>query len=1017
MFKPVSPNVDFPENEKKLLKKWYEGGIVEKYLHRNDKSPQRFSFLDGPITANNPMGVHHAWGRTYKDIWQRFWNMRGFAQRFQNGFDCQGLWVEVEVEKELGIHNKKDIENLVPGDKKQSIAKFVSLCKERVEKFSQIQTEQSKRLGYFMDWDNSYYTMSDENNYMIWYFLKTCHEKGWIYKGADCVPWCPRCETAISQHEMLTEDYKEIQHETVFLKLPVTTQGWENTYLLVWTTTPWTLPANVAVGINTKFIYDVWQQTSTGEAIIFIGKDENGNIPTRILKGKEIPISEYIFKNLPTVILSEAKNPNIDDKNKFIKIREISGKDLIGLRYEAPFDDLPIVLNAREEHPKTFHKVIDGSRIVTATEGTGLLHVAPGAGKEDFDLSKKEHLSIISPIDDTATYVQGMGEFSSKNAKKHPELIIDYLKNYAGGRFLLKTMHYTHRYPACWRCKTELVWKVTQEWYIAMNKPEKGKGKTLRMQMIEVAKKINWHPKFGLERELDWLTNMHDWLISKKNRYWGLVLSIYECGECGSFEIIGSYEELKERAVSGWKQFSGHSPHKPYIDEIKIKCIKCGEPVNRIDDIGNVWLDAGIVPFSTYIDPKTRKLSYTADKKYWKKWYPSDFITESFPGQFKNWFYSLIAMSTVLEKNIPFKTVLGFASVLAEDGRPMHKSWGNAIEFNTGADKIGVDVMRWMLASADTEQNLLFGFKKADEIRRRFHLILWNIYNFFVSYANVDNWSPVISKFSTQSSNNILDTWIISRLHNTIKSVTVNLEKFNSQQASLALESFVQDLSLWYIRRSRDRVGPAAIDAPDKNNFYEATYAILITLCKLLAPFIPFLADEIYTNLTGHASVHLENWPNSMAQLINPDLEKKMTEGRILVTAILMKRKTTGIKVRIPIKQLSYSGPEKVSDEIKKVIEEEVNVLNLLYAGQSINFEVVSKDTELSDPNNHDIELGQAREIVRLIQQERKKLGTLLDERVDVALNNWPRKHEEYIKRNALLSSLRIGEFEVKRLR
>jgi len=1035
MFKPVDPKINFPENEKKILKHWYNDGIVDLYLHRNEKSQKRFSFLDGPITANNPMGVHHAWGRTYKDLWQRFWTMRGYSCRFQNGFDCQGLWVEVEVEKELGIRNKKDIENLVPGDKKASIAKFVSLCKERVLKFSHIQTDQSKRLGYFMNWQNSYYTMSDENNYMIWHFLKTCHEKGWIYKGKDSVPWCPRCQTAISQHEMLTEDYKEITHETVFMKLKITKPlphfsqkssapfnkgGRGDFYLLVWTTTPWTIPANVAVGINTKFTYDIWENTSTGESIIFIGKDENGNIPTRSLKKRELPISEYIFNKIPPVILSEAKN--LDPNNQqYVKVGSLSGKELIGLRYEAPFDHLPIVKDAEKEHPHTFHKVIDGSDIVVATEGTGLLHLAPGAGKEDFDLGKKEHLSLISPIDDTATYVEGLGEFSGKNAKKHPELIIDYLKKHSKGEYLLKTLHFTHRYPACWRCKAELAWKVAEEWYIAMDKPEKlsekkGKGKTLRMQMIETAKKIKWHPSFGLDRELDWLKNMHDWLISKKNRYWGLALPIFECSKCGSFEIIGSKKELEQKSVSGWKEFSSHSPHKPYIDDIKIKCPNCSESVSRVDDVGNVWLDAGIIPFSTLVDPETKKVSYTSDKKYWKKWFPADFIVESFPGQFKNWFYSLIAMSTVLEKTNPFKTVLGYASALAEDGRPMHKSWGNSIEFNEGAEKIGVDVMRWLYVTADTENNLLFGYKKTDEIRRRFHLMLWNIYNFFVTYAIIDKWESDITKFSSKTSPNPLDKWIISRLHQTIKSVTDNLEKFDPQKSSLSIESFVQDLSLWYIRRSRDRVGPSATDEADKKYFYETTYAVLLALSKLLAPFQPYLSDEIFTNITSSKSVHLASWPESRDQEIDKDLEDSMKSARDLASVILMKRKNAGVKVRVPLFKISYNGPEKLPDSILKIVKDEVNIHELIFSKKTPDYEVKSPDSDFTDPSNQDSELGKAREIVRKIQEERKKLQTKIEERVNVTLEDWPKAHESYIINNALIKTLKKGEFKVNKL-
>ena len=1007
MFKAVNSKVDFPHNERELLAKWYEDGIVEKYLHRNDASEKRFSFLDGPITANNPMGVHHAWGRTYKDLWQRFWNMRGYRQRFQNGFDCQGLWVEVEVEKELGIRNKKEIENLVPGDKKASIAKFVELCKERVLKFSEIQTQQSKRLGYFMDWDNSYYTMSDENNYMIWHFLKTCYEKGWIYKGADSVPWCPRCETAISQHEMLTEDYKELTHETVFFKLHVTTKGWGNTSLLAWTTTPWTIPAHVAIGINTKLTYGIWENDQTFERLVFVIKDENGMIPTRTLKNKQLPVHEYIFNGLDK------------ERGNYVLVKEIPAKDLIGLTYDAPFDHLPIVKQAQEEKPHAFHKVVDASNIVTAIEGTGILHVAPGAGKEDFDLGKKEHMPIISPIDDTATYVSGMDEFSGKNAKKHPELIIDYLKEKDGGKFLLKTLHYTHRYPACWRCKTELVWKVTEEWYISMDKPEYGKGKTLRQQMMETAKMIEWHPSFGLERELDWLTNMHDWLISKKNRYWGLALPIYECQECGHFEVLGNKEELKEKAVSGWDEFESHTPHKPYIDDVKIVCTKCSSIVPRVNDVGNVWLDAGIVPFSTYVDPETGKLSYTVDKKYWQHWFPADFITESFPGQFKNWFYCLIAMSTVLEKKNPFKTVLGFASVVGEDGRPMHKSWGNSIEFNEGADKIGVDVMRWMYVVADPEQNLSFGYKKADETRRRFHLMLWNIYSFFVTYANIDGWeqAQVIKSSSHKvESASVLDRWIVSRLHETIQSVTINLEKYNPQKAAGSIEDFVNDLSLWYVRRSRDRIGPAAEDENDRNACYETLYIVLLTLSKIIAPFMPFIAEEIHMNLANGNSVHLADFPESRESLVNKKLEKEMIVGRELASIVLMKRKVTGVRVRIPLKEVGYTGPEELSEDVRKIVEEEVNVQKLMWNGKSSEYEVVTKEEDFANVANQDVALGEAREIVRKIQEERKVLETKLDERVDVDLETWPSEHEGYIKRNALINELSKGEFKVKRL-
>ena len=986
MFKPVDQQVDFSKLENDWLTKWTKDGLQQKYLHLNDASKKRFSFLDGPITANNPMGVHHAWGRTYKDVWQRFYNMKGFKQRFQNGFDCQGLWVEVEVEKELGVRNKKDIENLVPGDKKASIAKFVDLCKQRVTKFSTIQTEQSKRLGYFMDWDNSYYTMSEENNYMIWYFLKTCYEKGWIYKGTDSVPWCPRCETAISQHEMLTEDYKELTHETVFLKLPIADKAFENTSLLVWTTTPWTIPANVAVGVNIKFDYGIWKNKESGEKIIILDLDENKAHSKREFKGSELDLRTYIFQN-------------VEDGENFKLEKSISGKDLIGLKYIAPFDDLPLVEEAKKENPGTFHTVVDGSKIVVSTEGTGLLHVAPGAGKEDFDLGKKEKLSVISPIDDEAIYVEGLGEFSRQNAKKHPELIIDFLKKLEGGKYLLKTMQFTHRYPACWRCKTELVWKVTKEWYIAMDVKEKSEGKTLREQMKDTAKMISWRPEFGLERELDWLSNMSDWLISKKNRYWGLALPIFEC-ECGHFEVIGSKEELQEKTVEGWKEFEGHTPHKPFIDEVKIKCSKCGKTVSRVDDVGNVWLDAGIVGFSTYLDPKTKKLSYTTDKKYWQEWFPADFITESFPGQFKNWFYSMIAMSTVLEKKNSFKLVLGYASMVGEDGRPMHKSWGNMIEFVEGAEKIGVDVMRWMFVTHNPEQNLLFGFKQADETRRRFHLMLWNIYNFFITYANIDEYQ--VSSIKHQVSENVLDKWIVSRLNNTIEMATTGLEKYEIQTATLAIEAFVNDLSLWYVRRSRDRIGPSAEDEADKKACYQTLHLVLVELMKLLAPFTPFIAEEIYTNLTNKDSVHLVDWPSSNKSLIDEKLEAEMSKARLVVESSHSLRKQAEIKVRIPIREMVYDGPGALSEEVLEIVKAEINVYTLKFGKKTDIYMVIAKTSD----DNLDINFGLARDIVRKIQEERKNLQTKPSDKVKITIPFWPKEHEAYIKRKALVSSI-----------
>lgn len=1005
-FDSVDLQVNFPELEKAVLNEWNKKEIVKKYINRNKSSKKYFSFMDGPITANNPMGVHHAWGRTYKDIWQRFKNMQGFRQRFQNGFDCQGLWVEVEVEKELGFKNKKDIESF-------GVEKFVNLCKERVKKYSSIQTEQSKRLGYFMDWDNSYYTLSENNNYMIWSFLKVCYERGWIYKGQDAVAWCPRCETAISQHEMLTEDYKELTHDSVFLTFPIV--GPNDEYLLVWTTTPWTIPANVAVAVNPDIDYSLLE---IGKRKYWVAKEAKD----RIFSG---------------------------EKTREVKVTK--GAKLVGLRYNGAFDSLPKVTKSIRNDK--FHTVIATDNLilpVTADEGTGMVHIATSSGAEDFNLGKKYGLPIIEIITDDATYLEGLGILSGKNAKKHPEIILEYLEKSSkdGECFYYKTEKYTHRYPACWRCKTELVWKITDEWYISMDKPAKITNsrfqipnggikedwskdeeiksypdtRTLRERMKVVAEKINWIPEFGLDREMDWLTNMHDWLISKKNRYWGLALPIWECKKCHNFEVIGSKDELKEKCVSGWKDFEGKSPHKPQIDLIKIKCEKCGAVMNRIEPVGNPWLDAGIVPFSTISKSNKacgliagkEKPFYLENKNEWEKWFPVDFITESFPGQFKNWFYALIAMSTVLEDTNPFKTVLGFGTLFGEDGRPMHKSWGNSIEFNEGADKIGVDVMRWMFAKANPSENMLFGYKVADEIRRRFHLKLWNVYNFFVTYSNLDGWKPGKNKKPGKVSN-VLDRWILIRLKELTDSVTDSLEKYDTSKASNDIEKFVDDLSLWYIRRSRDRVGPAKESEKDANNFYATTYHVLCVLSKLFAPFLPFLSEIIYKNLTREDSVHLSDWPKNDTKIT--ESEKKLTTHmqkiREIIEIVHAERKEKQIPVRQPLNKLKITNYKLQIKDIEKLLLDEVNVKNVEFKDGKGEIKT-TLDTTITPELREEADV---RDIVRKIQEERKKIGLNLTQKVDVTLEKIPERKNLYqwMIKKAQISKLEKGVFKVKR--
>ncbi len=922
-------NLDLPKIEEKVLKFWQKNKIFKKLQNKN-RGKKRWSFLDGPITANNPMGVHHAWGRTYKDLFQRYKAMQGFDQRFQNGFDCQGLWVEVEVEKELGFNTKKDIENY-------SIEKFIEKCKERVKKYSKIQTRQSIRLGQWMDWGdwknalgNSYYTMSDENNYAIWAFLKKCQEKGYLYKGRDVVPWCWRCGAAISQHEILSEEYQEVAHKAIFLKIPVL--GEENTFFLVWTTTPWTLPANVSLAVHPELVY-VEIQDQKGE--IFI-----------VLK----------------------KRADLVPSGKIIK--EFFGKELQDLKYQGIFNELSIVQQSLKDYE---HSVILWKDI-SEEEGTGIVHIAPGCGQEDFKLSKELNLPVIDPVDDEGKYKEGFGNLTGKSVTKINEIIFE---NLTQKHLVFKIEDYSHRYPFCWRCKSELIFRLVDEWYIAMEK--------LREPLMEIAKKIRWIPSFGLERELDWLKNMRDWLISKK-RYWGLTLPIYECEQCKNFEVIGSKEELKEKAVAGWEKFEGHSPHRPHADEVKIKCSKCGQAISRIPDVGNPWLDAGIVSFST--------MGYFTDREYWQKWFPSDFICESFPGQFKNWFYSLIVMSAVLENTNPVKTIFGHALVHDEKDEEMHKSKGNAIWFDEAVEKIGADAMRWMYARQNPVENLKFGYNAANEIKRKL-LTLYNSIDFFTIYVSDEEYSK---EEKIPETKNILDLWIISRLNNLIEKATKRLDDFNAASATLAIEDFfINDLSLWYIRRSRRRFQKPRSQG-EKKEAIETLYYVIFNLIKLIAPIMPFWAEENYQKVRGKEmpeSVHLLDWPCSDKKLINQELEKEMDEVRKIVALVLTERSWAGIKVRQPLSRLKIKDLRfKFGKELLELIKEEINVKEIVFD------EKIKKEVELDTEITLELkEEGMVKEIIRQIQDLRKKAGFIPQNRPKIYFSG-DSQLEEILTRN-----------------
>ncbi|HXG12315.1 MAG TPA: isoleucine--tRNA ligase [Gemmataceae bacterium] len=964
-FDKVETQVDFPAQERAILEFWQRSEAFERLRQQNQGKP-RWSFLDGPITANNPMGVHHAWGRTYKDAYQRFFAMTGHELRYQNGFDCQGLWVEVEVEKELGLRSKRDIENLVPGDSFSSIDRFVQLCKARVDKFARIQTEQSIRLGYWMDWDKeedwqkppdqrrSYFTMSEENNYTIWSFLKKCHQRGLIYRAYDAMPWCPRCAVGLSQMEM-HEGYQLVAHRAVFVRLPLRGRPGEN--LLVWTTTPWTLTSNVAVAVNPGLIY---LKVRHRDQIYYLAK---GALTHQRLE-EEFRRKEWV-EGVPKLKTLEQI---FKEKGGYEVLGELSGREMIGWTYDGPFDELPaqghpagypaaiaeVVRKqnwAPDQPARGVHRVIAWDA-VGAAEGTGIVHIAPGCGKEDFELGRQEGLPPIAPLDEEGVFLPGFGELEGRSALD-PATTDAILANLREKGLLLEVERYPHNYPHCWRCKTELLFRLVDEWFIDMR---------WRDEIMRVTEQVTFLPESinGKARELDWLRNMGDWMISKK-RFWGLALPIWVCEECGHFDVIGGREELRARAVAGWQEFEGHTPHRPWIDLVKVQCTQCGGRASRIPDVGNPWLDAGIVPYST--------MKYNTDRAYWEKWFPADFITECFPGQFRNWFYAILAMSTMMTGRPPFKVLLGHGLVRDQWDRPMHKSAGNAIPFEGAADEgyeltdphgvtrryppMSADLIRWLFCRHNPALNINFGPGPAEELRSKFTLKLWNSYAFFCNYARLDGFDPNAPAVPVRQRPDI-DRWILSDLQKLIQTARDEFPRFNVMAFCLKAEEFVEDkLSNWYVRRNRRRFWKSE-QGTDKLAAYQTLYTVLTTLTKLFAPIMPFLTEHMYQNLVARrvkeapVSVHLCAFPEADESLIDEDLSADMEALLRLVSLGSAARNTVKIKVRQPLAEMKVQpgdererrAVERFSDQIRDELNVKAVCLHESRNGPLLHYEI-----------------------------------------------------------------------------
>ncbi|GHU84486.1 isoleucine--tRNA ligase [Clostridia bacterium] len=839
-------NMDFVQMEHDVLRFWDENKCFEKMVKKNE-GKKIFRFLDGPVTANNPMGVHHAWGRTLKDLFIRYKSMSGYTSHYRSGFDGQGLWVEVEVEKELGFKSKRDIENY-------GLSEFTDRCMERVSKYSKIITEQSKRLGQWMDWENSYYTNTDQNIEGIWNFLKVCHGNGWLKKASRPMAWCPRCGTSLSEHEM-TGSHKSIEHVSVFAKLPVKGKDFE---ILVWTTTPWTLSANLAVAVNPKVEYFVVKCASHEKPLV-------------------------LCKNAIEYLESERE-----------VIAKLKGEELVGLEYETFFPEFPVQKSKK-------HKILAWDD-VSPEDGSGIVHIAPGCGKEDYELCKPLGIEAVCPVDENGVFYDGYDFLSSKKASEVADLVFEKLKE-AGKLF--KTMPITHSYSVCWRCKTEVLFRLVEEWFIETEK--------VRPLLIAANKTIKWEPEYIGKRMEDWLQNMGDWNISRK-RFYGLPLPIYECEKCGKVTVVGSKAELA--SFGGEKVRDIPHLHRPWIDDVSISCPECGESVKRILEVGDVWLDAGIVPFST--------LWYFEDREKWSKHFPIEWITEM-NEQVRLWFYSMLFMSVTLVGKAPYEHVLAYASVVSEDGSKFSKT-GNMIRFDEAAEKLGADTIRYLYAGAGITNDVRFGFNLGEEVRRKL-LGFWNIYLFFETYASLEG-PDLLNRAASKPDRT--DEWLKARVTFFVERARACYEVYGSQEVISEFEQGIDDISNWYVRINRKRFWQGETHA------FLALFEAIRRLTIAMAPIIPFMSEFIWQNLVRKLrpnellSVHLNEFEKKQ-DLTGPQLEILMETDviRHVITLALKARNEKQIKIRQPLSKLYVIIPKDLKKLIKnaqKIIMDEINV-------------------------------------------------------------------------------------------
>ncbi|MCI7443806.1 MAG: isoleucine--tRNA ligase [Clostridium sp.] len=866
MYKKVELSNGFVGMEKDIANLWKERNIIKKNFDMNQDG-EYFTFYDGPPTANGKPHVGHILTRVMKDIIPRYKVMKGYKVIRKAGWDTHGLPVELEIEKKLGISGKQQIEEY-------GVEKFVKECKSSVFTYVSMWEKMTDQIGYWVDMENPYVTYHNDYIESVWWALKQMWDKGLLYEGHKVMPYCPRCGTALSSHEV-AQGYKDVSDLTCIAKFKVV--GKENKYILAWTTTPWTLPSNLALCVNKAYTYI---EAKVGDEVYILAKD----LADKVL-GEDYEI-----------------------------VKEFKGEELLGVKYEQ-------LMPFAKVEGKAF-EVIHGD-YVTLTDGTGIVHIAPAYGEDDSFVAKKNGITFVNLVDKEGKFVDEVTPWAGKFVKKCDESICNWLEE---NNKLFKKERHMHSYPHCWRCDTPLLYYPKESWFVAMT--------TLRDKLIENNNKINWYPdnirtgRFG-----KFLENVIDWGISR-DRYWGTPLPIWTC-ECGHQECIGSIAELKEKGIDVPEDIE---LHKPYIDNVYLKCPKCGKKMKRAKEVIDCWFDSGSMPFA--------QLHYPFEnKELFEKNYPAQFISEAVD-QTRGWFYTLLAISTAIFDKASFENCIVLGHVLDKKGLKMSKHKGNVVDPFDVLGSVGADATRWHFYTASAPWlPTRFSVEDVADSQRKFLSTLWNVYSFYVLYAELDKFNPL--EYKDFKSENVMDKWIMSKLNTLVKDVDDKLNSYDITSAALAIENFTDELSNWYVRRNRARYWSETL-TDDKIGAYVTLYNTLVTLAKVAAPFVPFITEEIYQNLVvsldenAKESIHLCHWPKVDEEAIDKNLEKEMDLAYTIVKLGRSARNGANIKNRQPLSKMLVST-DSLPQYYGDIIKDELNIKEVDFGAdlsQHVNFEI-----------------------------------------------------------------------------